>query len=119
VKRYFAENEISSLSWVEINEVAWKLTDGVMPREPVSGSLGSVSSPRALVWLLRDFMAEGYSTWFARIRDGRGNWTYGPVTVGAAKDAAEHMLRFGVFPEKTVAQVPRRMKVHWMSGEWH
>src|SRR6266550_5888802 len=35
---------ISGLNWVLVNEVTWKLTDGTMLREPVSGLIGSVSS---------------------------------------------------------------------------
>jgi hypothetical protein len=98
--RYLDETEEPRLSWVCVNEVTWKLTDGVMLREPVSDLLGSVSSSRALAWLMCNFMRDGHSTWFARFRRGL---TFGPVTIGAAKLAAEHMLKFGVFPEREPA----------------
>jgi hypothetical protein len=88
VKRYFIENENTELSWVQVNDVTWKLTDGSLSREAVSGSLGSVSSPRALAWLTRNHNREGSAVWFA--------------TLGAAKRAAEHMLEFGVTPDSTI-----------------
>jgi hypothetical protein len=98
VKRYFGESENSELSWVQVNDVTWKLTDGFLSREAVSGSLGSVSSPRALVWLTRNHNREGSAVWFARL----GEQTFGPATIGAAKRAAGHMLEFGVTPDSTI-----------------
>jgi hypothetical protein len=92
--RYFGESENSELSWIQVNDVTWKLTDGFLSREAVSGSLGSVSSPRALAWLTRNHNREGWAVWFARL----GGQTFGPATIGAAKRAAEHMLEFGCPP---------------------
>ena len=44
--RYLDESPAPLLSWVCVNDVTWKLTDGTMSREPVSDLLGSVSSTR-------------------------------------------------------------------------
>jgi hypothetical protein len=116
------KTEEPTLRWVCVNDVTWKLTDGIMLREPVSAFLGSVSSERALAWLTRDCETEAWPpdgvkgavasphhVWFVRINTGflasikhpyaDGPDRYGPVTVSAAKKAAEHRLQHGRFPE--------------------
>jgi hypothetical protein len=83
-------SEVASpeLFWAEINEVTWKLTDGVLARASVSGTLGPVSSPRALAWVMQVFPWQGHRGWHARL----GDWHFGPTTIGRAKSAAEARL---------------------------
>ena len=58
--RYLDKIQNSSLSWICVNDVTWKLTDVVLLREPVSALLGSVSSARALAWVTRDCETEAW-----------------------------------------------------------
>jgi len=57
--RYLDETETTELSWVEINDVTWKLTDGTLSREGRVGTARQHELPRSLAWLMRDFMADG------------------------------------------------------------
>lgn len=118
-----SKSEFPEPRWVCINDVTWKLTDGIMLREPVSDFLGSVGSERALAWVTRDCETEAwppdgvqdavaspYKVWFVRVNPhflasighpcASGPDTYGPVSLETAKTVGMQRLKFGVFSKK-------------------
>jgi hypothetical protein len=74
--------------WVRINSATWKLTDGEQVLVPkLIGHWAGHKVDRAIAWVI-DAGLTG-SLWFARVRDDRGDWTFGPVPLARAKEAAE------------------------------
>jgi len=75
----------ASLSWIEVNEVTHKLTDGVMERVPASyGQWGGFNTERGLAWAIEIGWPYKKTAWFARYRDV----CYGPTDSETAKQAA-------------------------------
>jgi hypothetical protein len=74
-----------SLEWIEVNDVTWKLTDGVMERTPAChGKWGGFNIERGLAWVIDVGWPFGKSAWYARC----GDRSYGPTDLRAAKEAA-------------------------------
>ena len=75
----------ASLSWIEVNEVTHKLTDGVMERVPAShGQWGGFNTERGIAWAMESGGPFKKVAWFARYRDV----CYGPTDSETAKQAA-------------------------------
>lgn len=96
--RYVAEgpDEKGSLAWVEVNPATWKLTDGTLSRTPAChGKWGRFATERALVWVIDVGWPCGKASWYVR----RGDNSYGPTNLSAAKRAAESFLSGAPVPE--------------------
>jgi hypothetical protein len=75
----------ASPKWIEVNEVTWKLTDGVMERTPAShGQWGGFNVERGLAWCMEVGWPFSKSAWYARC----GDKSYGPTDLKTAKKAA-------------------------------
>ena len=74
-----------SLSWIKVNEVTWKLSDGRMSRTPAShGQWAGYESPRAAAWVIEVGWPFGRAAWYARC----GEKSFGPTSFAIAKQAA-------------------------------
>jgi hypothetical protein len=90
------QTEKASLSWVQINSVTWKLTDGQSSLTPTShGQWGGYRTERALAWVIEVGWPWGKSAWYARC----GDRSYGPTTLGIAKRAAESFVSGAPLPQ--------------------
>jgi hypothetical protein len=76
------------LIWVACNEVTWRLARGGRP--------ATETHCHAAGWAMQ---IEGRG-WYGRVRDDRGDWSFGPSTLTRARDAVEAYLRREPF-EKT------------------
>jgi hypothetical protein len=95
-KRQKNDLEKARLFWIEINEVTWKLADGEISRTPTSfGQWGGYNTQRAVAWVIEVGWPFGKACWYAR----RGDNSYGPTSLSAAKRAAESFVRGAPTPE--------------------
>jgi hypothetical protein len=75
----------AGLFWIKVNDVAWKLTDGIMERTPAChGKWPGFNIERGLGWTMNAGWVAGRSIWYARV----GNKSYGPTSLADAKAAA-------------------------------
>ena len=88
--------EKAKLFWIEVNDVTWKLTDGEISRTPTSsGQWGGYNTERAVAWVIDVGWPFGKASWYVR----RGDNSYGPTNLSAAKRAAESFLSGAPVPE--------------------
>lgn len=79
----------AGLFWIKVNEVTWKLTDGVMERTPAChGKWPGFNIERGLGWAMDVGWVAGRSIWYACV----GNKSYGPTSLAGAKAAAQALL---------------------------
>jgi hypothetical protein len=72
-------------TWVKVNEVTWKLTDGEMSRTSAShGQWGGYNTERGLAWIMDIGWVAGCASWYARC----GDKSYGTASFADAKAAA-------------------------------
>jgi hypothetical protein len=78
----------SSLSWVRVNEITWKLTDGKMSRTPGShGQWGGYDTERAIAWVINLGWSFGRNDWYAFC----GKKKIGPTDFNSARAAAREL----------------------------
>jgi hypothetical protein len=85
-----------NLRWKEINDITWKLCDDEVVRVPaVHGKWGGFNTGKALAWVIELGWVnpDGRKIWFARVRDGRGDWGFGPSNLARARAAALARVR--------------------------
>lgn len=100
------ENLNKILKWVICNDVAHKLTYEGAPKvfienNPIFGFKqdSDRGSLEAIGWAM--FIEN--RGWFGRIRDSRGDWSFGPSTLPRARKAIEARIRHEIF-EKTESE---------------
>jgi hypothetical protein len=92
----------AGLSWIKVNDVTWKLTDGKMSRTPAShGQWGGYETERALAWVIEVGWPFGQSAWHARC----GDRSYGPTDFNIAKQAAAALASGRSFPKHGCAKL--------------
>jgi hypothetical protein len=83
------QSEDRSFSWVAVNQVTWKLTDGSRCRTPYChGHWQGYETETALGWVIDVGWPFGRAGWYARV----GRWSFGPATLSEAKTAALKFL---------------------------
>jgi hypothetical protein len=81
--------EKSSLFWVKVNDVTWKLSDGEMSRTPASfGKWAGYNTERALAWVIEVGWPFGRSAWHARC----GDKCFGPTDFNKARQASRALV---------------------------
>jgi hypothetical protein len=95
--------------WIACNEVTRKLADHALPALYTNphGAFPSIGSPQAVGWAM---LIEGKG-WFGRVRDERGDWSFGPSTLGRAQQAVRAYLRHEDFPKTETEK-------SWRSDAW-
>jgi hypothetical protein len=100
IEEFCNANDISStssvtgreLSWVKVNDVTWKLTDGTKIRVPGGAIMRhGRDDERAVAWVIDVGWPGGWSQWLARY----GDVSYGPTTLSQARRAAKLMVAGG------------------------
>jgi hypothetical protein len=75
----------ASLRWIEVNDVTWKLTDGVMERTPAChGKWPGFNVERGIAWAIDTGWPFKKPRWYARC----GDQSYGPTKLDTARRAA-------------------------------
>jgi hypothetical protein len=94
--------EKARLSWIEVNEVTWKLTDGRGWRTPASfGQWPGYDTEWPVAWVIDTGWPMRKSLWYAR----RNDQSWGPSTSFArAKEAALGLVLGAPLPEDEHAQ---------------
>jgi hypothetical protein len=91
------QSEDRSLSWIAVNAVTWKLTDGSRCRTPYChGHWQGYESETAVGWAIDIAWPFGRAGWYARV----GRWSFGPATLNEAKAAALEFLKNRI-PDRT------------------
>jgi len=86
----------AGLSWIRVNDVTWKLTDGVMERTPAChGKWPGFNIERGLAWVIEVGWPFDQSAWYARHADQ----SYGPTSFAVAKQAAVAFVTGAELPE--------------------
>jgi hypothetical protein len=85
LQRPKSDRQKPSLSWVRVNEVTWKLTDGKMSRTPAShGQWGGYDTERAIAWVCNRGWSFGRNDWYAYC----GKKKIGPTDFNSARAAS-------------------------------
>ena len=99
-----AKNDLqkASLSWERINEVTWRLTDGVTSRTPASsGQWGGYNTRRVLASAIEAGWPLGRTAWYACC----GDKSFGPTSLSTAKQAARALLTGAPLPKDDNARL--------------
>lgn len=84
-------SEPSPFVFERINEITWKVTDGVKIRHAAGTYFAGADQRRALAWLMDIGWNGDRQAWFVRV----GDVSYGPTTFAKAKKAAVLILQGG------------------------
>lgn len=96
------------LTFERINEITWRMTDGVKIRHSGGRVLSGSDQPRSIGWLTDIGWAHGRQAWVARI----GDLSYGPTSFAKARKAAVLMAHGGFEePVQRVKDGPTHLRV--------